>query len=161
PREIEVKDPKQGLEGWAGETVIAARNVGTQIAGLLQHDCSRQSQHQQRESAIAQQEPSGNKADESCRNRRSKQSAYRLRPLQTRGGKPDRVGTDTEEGSMPKRQDPGITKYEVERERKHHHNQHLTAEGHALRENEEDGDCDQPRQRLRRAKTMTSDQICS
>ncbi|MEI9805103.1 MAG: hypothetical protein WDN48_12385 [Pseudolabrys sp.] len=50
---------------------------------------------------------------------------------------------------MAERDDAGVTEDEIEREREHHHDQHLAAEGHAIRKDEECGERDQPRQRLR------------
>ena len=54
---------------------------------------------------------------------------------------------------MTERDDAGIAKDQIEREREHHHDQHLAAEGHAVGENEKDGDRDQPWQRFRQRET--------
>ena len=60
--EVVVETPEQRRDVDAGNAVIAAGKIAEQIAELLQHDGDRQRQHQQRQAAIAQQQPPGQEA---------------------------------------------------------------------------------------------------
>ena len=55
--------------------------------------------------------------------------------------------------------DTRIAKDQIERERKHHHDQDLAAERHAVREHKEGGDRDEPWQGLTRAEAVAPEQI--
>ena len=67
--EVVIEDTEQRLESQARQAVITAGNVRAQVTGLLQQDRGREREHQQGESAIAQQEPPGDESDQPRRNR--------------------------------------------------------------------------------------------
>ena len=148
PVEVVVENAEQRLESQSRQSVIAAGNIGPQIARLLQKNGGCQGQHQQRQPAIAQQEPTSNKTDKTSSNCGREQPADGFCPVQARSGEPDRVGADAEESGMPERHNSRIPENQVEREREHHHHQHLAAEGHARGKYEKNGNGDQPWQSL-------------
>ncbi len=159
PVEVVIEYAKQRLERQPRQSVIATGDIGTQVAGFLQKNCSGQRQHEQSQAAVTQQEPTGDEADQSRSDGGREKSADWFRPVEPCRGKPDGVGADAEECRMPERDDPGIAEDQVKRECKHHHHQHLAAEGHARGEYEEDGDGDQPWQCLGQAEAMPLGQI--
>ena len=156
--EVVIEHAEQRREGKPRQAVIAAGNVGAQVAGFLQHDGGGERQHQQRQPAIAQQEPSGDEADERRQQGRRNEARDRFAPAETSGSEPHRIGADAEEGGVAERDDAGITEDQIERQRKQRHDQHLAAEGHALGKGKETGNRDQPRQRLARTETMAAQQ---
>ncbi len=157
--EVVVELAEQRRDRQPRQTVIAAGNIRAQIAGFLQHDGGGEREHQQRQAAVAQQEPAGNEADQRRHQRCSDQARHRLAPTEPRDQQADRIGADAEERRVPERDDAGIAENEIERERKHHHDQHLAAESHAVGENKKSGDREQPRQRLRPAEAVPAHQI--
>jgi hypothetical protein len=60
---------------------------------------------------------------------------------------------------VPERNDAGVAENEIERERKHHRDQHLAAKRHPFWKNKEGRDRDEPRQRFRPAETVAAEQV--
>ena len=154
---VVLEHAEQRLEDEAGYAVIAAGDVGAEIAELLQHDGGGKRKHQQGQAAVPQQEPAGNKPDQSSQDSGGEQPADRLGPAESGSSERHRIGTDAEEGGVPQRDDAAVAENKIEREREQHHHQHLRAEGQAVGEGEEGGDGDQPGQHFSVVKTVPFD----
>ncbi len=157
--EVVVEQAEHRLEGQARQAVIATGDVGAQVARLLQHGGKGDRQHQEGQAAVAQDEPADPGADKSGDDAADEDAADRFAPAEPQRGKRDRIGADAEERRVAQRDDPRIAKNKVERQREHDHDQHLAAEGHPVRIEEEQRDRDQPGQRLIPAEIMAAAEI--
>ena len=152
--EIVVEPPEQRRDVDAGNAVIAAGEIAEQIAQLLQHDGGRQRQHQQRQAAITQQQPAGEETGNRRNDRGANQSGNRLGPGEIGDQQRRGIGADAEIGRMTERDDSGVAKNEIERQREQDHDQRLAAQNHLVGKGEIGGDRDKPRQRFGDAKTI-------
>ena len=156
--EVVIEHAEQRIEDQARQTVIAAGDIGAQIARLLKHGGKRDGQHQQRQAPVAEDEPANQTADRPRQQPTGDDAADRLTPAEPQGGKRDGIGPDAEKCGMTERYDTGVTQDQIEREREYDHYQHLAAKGHAVGKSEVAGNRDQPRQRFRPAEIMSPDE---
>src|SRR5262249_61492097 len=89
--------------------------------------------------------------------RRREEPRERFAPA-VRGENPRRVGAGTEKRRLSKRDDTGIAKDEIDREREYDRREDLRAQREIIGKQEITGDRSQPRQRLQHAKTVPSGQ---
>ena len=131
---IELEDAEDRIDRDGVEPVIAAGPFLAEIGGLFQQQHDAQRQHQQRQAGGAQQDQSGNQAEDRRHHSRDQKTADRLGPDAVMRQHSDGIGADPEKRGMAQRDDAGIAEHQIERQREQHHHQHLVAEAEMARE---------------------------
>ena len=116
-KNIELEQAKDRRDDDALKPVRAAGNVGNLVGDLAHDQRHPEGHHQPREVGPAQDEEARREAENRGAKPRQDKREHRLVDDAVLGQERGQIGSETEKGGMPKRDDAGIAENEVERER--------------------------------------------